>query len=144
MADKKFDGTEEKKRKIEPIFKDFNEEPKSQQKSKQDDKVASTGLSENVAGLLCYLFWFVGGIVFLLIEKENRFIRFHAVQSIALSIVFFVLNIVLTVIPIIGWLLSLILTPVMLILWIFLMYQAYQGKYYKLPILGELSDKQLK
>ncbi|MBW8349520.1 hypothetical protein K0H71_08690 [Bacillus sp. IITD106] len=64
-------------------------------------------------------------------------------QSLALSIVFFVLSIVLTVIPFIGWLLSLILTPVMLILWIVLMYQAYQGKYYKLPILGELAEKQL-
>ncbi|MCJ8007487.1 DUF4870 domain-containing protein [Lederbergia wuyishanensis] len=120
------------------------EEPNGQEEPEHDEKAGSTGLSENVAGLLCYLFWFVGGIVFLLIEKENRFIRFHAMQSIALSIVFFVLNIVLTVIPFIGWILNLILAPVMLILWIVLMYQAYQGKYYKLPILGELAEKQLK
>ncbi|MBS4195601.1 DUF4870 domain-containing protein [Lederbergia citri] len=143
MADKNVDGKKEARRKIEPIFKDIVEEPKAQQNPNQDKKAGATGLSENVAGLLCYLFWFVGGIVFLLVEKENRFIRFHAMQSIALSVVFFVLSIVLAVIPFIGWLLSLILTPVMLILWIVLMYQAYQGKYYKLPILGELAEKQL-
>ncbi|MCR2822905.1 DUF4870 domain-containing protein [Lederbergia panacisoli] len=136
---------EDKNSNEKPIFKDVVDEPKTQvKKQKQDDTVNSTGLSENVAGLLCYLFWFVGGIVFLLVEKENRFIRFHAMQSIALSAVYFVLSIILTVIPLIGWIMNLILTPVMVILWIILMYQAYQGKYFKLPILGELSDKQLK
>lgn|SRR5699024_1358722 len=40
------------------------------------------GLEENIAGLLCYLFTFVSGIIFLLIEKENKFVRFHAMQSL--------------------------------------------------------------
>jgi len=142
MADN--NSSEETKSNLEPIFKDIVEEPNAQEeRPTKDNTVASTGLTENVAGLLCYLFWFVSGIVFLLVEKDNKFIRFHAMQSIALSVVFFVLSIVLTVIPIIGWILNLILTPVMLILWIFLMYKAYQGKYYKLPIIGELSEKQL-
>ncbi|MBS4219200.1 DUF4870 domain-containing protein [Bacillus sp. FJAT-49711] len=142
MADN--NSSEETKSNVEPIFKDIVEESNAQEKKPTKDNTAgSTGLTENVAGLLCYLFWFVSGIVFLLVEKDNRFIRFHAMQSIALSVVFFVLSIVLTVIPIIGWILNLILTPVMLILWIFLMYKAYQGKYYKLPIIGELSEKQL-
>ena len=43
---------------------------------------SSTGLAENVAGLLCYVLGWVSGLVFILIEKENRFVRFHAIQSI--------------------------------------------------------------
>ena len=43
----------------------------------------SSGLNENVAGLLCYVAWWVSGIVFLIIEKDSKFVRFHAVQSIA-------------------------------------------------------------
>ena len=42
----------------------------------------STGLSENVAGLLCYLLWWISGIIFILIEPKNRFVRFHAMQSL--------------------------------------------------------------
>ena len=42
---------------------------------------SSTGLDENVAGFLCYLFGFVTGIVFLVVEKESRFVKFHAMQS---------------------------------------------------------------
>ncbi|MFC1909399.1 DUF4870 domain-containing protein [Chloroflexota bacterium] len=45
----------------------------------------STGLPENVAGLLCYVLWWVSGIVFLIIESENKWIRFHAFQSIIVS-----------------------------------------------------------
>jgi len=51
----------------------------------------STGLQENIAGLLCYVLGWVTGIIFLFIEKENKFVRFHAVQSI---VVFGVLSII--------------------------------------------------
>ncbi|MEE8194196.1 MAG: hypothetical protein V3T73_01680 [Dehalococcoidales bacterium] len=52
---------------------------------------SSTGLDENVAGLLCYVLGWVGGLVFILIEPENKFVRFHAMQSI---IVFGALNVI--------------------------------------------------
>ena len=42
----------------------------------------STGLEDNIAGLLCYVAGWVSGLIFLLIETENKFVRFHAVQSI--------------------------------------------------------------
>ncbi|MBI2851626.1 MAG: hypothetical protein HYX84_00770 [Chloroflexi bacterium] len=45
-------------------------------------KKTSTGLDENIAGLLCYVGWWVSGVVFMIIEPDNRFIRFHAIQSI--------------------------------------------------------------
>lgn len=110
---------------------------------KVETRSNSTGLNENLAGLLCYLGWIITGIIFIIIEKENQFIRFHAIQSIITSVVFIVANIVLAFIPFIGWIISLLLTPVILGLWIFLMYKAYQGKLFKLPIIGDIVEKQL-
>lgn len=104
----------------------------------------SSGMEENVAGLLTYVLGFVTGIIFLLIEKENRFVRFHAMQSIIVFGSLFVASLVLNVIPVIGTLASLfILPPLTLIVWIVLMMKAYQGKMYKLPIVGDFSEKQL-
>lgn len=120
-------------------FNTGEEPPKNKQ-----GNVTSTGLQENIAGMLSYLLWIVGGIVFLIIEKENRFVRFHALQSTIVSVVFFVLNIVLDYIPFIGWILSMLLSPLILILWIVLMYKAYKGEYFKLPIIGDFAEKQLK
>jgi uncharacterized membrane protein len=114
---------------------------------------ASSGIGNNVAGLLCYLFGWLGGLIFLLIEpyKNEKTVRFHAFQSIFFSvaligiyIVLFILGIVLTVIH-----LSIILIPIWLILglgifaaWIFLMFKAYSNETFKLPIIGELAAKQ--
>lgn len=101
----------------------------------------SMGLDENIGGMLCYIF--IVGLVFLFMEKENRFIRFHALQAVFLGVFLLLVNIALGVIPVIGWFISLLMGPIILILVIFMMYQAYQGKYYKLPILGEMVEKQL-
>ncbi|MFC0213995.1 DUF4870 domain-containing protein [Paenibacillus chartarius] len=103
---------------------------------------SSTGLDENVAGLLAYVLGFISGIVFLVIEKDSKFVKFHAIQSIAISAVLFVINLVLGWIPIIGLIVGLLLVPVSFVLWIFLMYQAYKGKWFKLPLLGEFSYEQ--
>lgn len=104
----------------------------------------SSGLEENVAGLLTYVLGFVTGIIFLLIEKENKFVRFHAMQSIVVFGAFFIASLVLNVIPVIGTIVSvLILPPLSLIVWIVLMVKAYQGNRYKLPVAGDFSEKQL-
>jgi uncharacterized membrane protein len=102
----------------------------------------STGLTPNVAGLLCYLFGWVSGLIFLLIEKESKFVRFHAIQSIAVYVVFFVLVLIFLFIPFIGWVIDILLYIAMLILWILLMYKAYQGEKFKLPIVGDFAEKQ--
>lgn len=113
-----------------------------EQKSDQQTKT-STGLDQNVAGLLSYVAGIITGVVFLLLEKENRFVRFHALQSIFITIVAIVLNTVVGWIPIIGWLLGLLLYPLELALWIVLMVKAYQGQYFKLPWIGDMVDQQL-
>ena len=101
----------------------------------------SIGLSENVAGLLCYVLGWVSGIVFFLIEPDNKFVRFHAIQSI---IVFGILNIasvILGCIPFIGAFFAWIIGVLSFILWIVLMIKAYQGTRYKVPWAGNLAEK---
>ena len=108
-----------------------------------DSGKASTGIQPNMAGLLCYLAGFVTGIIFLVIEKDNKFVRFHAMQSIFVFGGLFVLQIVLSFIPFIGWILIPFVGIGALILWIILMIKAYNGETYKLPIVGDMAEKQL-
>ncbi len=96
---------------------------------------SSTGLDETVAGLFCYLFGFVTGIIFLAVEKESRFVKFHAMQSTVTFLGLFVMLLILGWIPLIGtlvWIGS-------LILWLFLMVEALRGKEYELPIVGKMA-----
>jgi len=100
----------------------------------------STGLKENVAGLLCYLLGFVTGIIFLILEPKNRFVRFHAMQSIIVFAGLGIISFVLGFIPYIFWL-SWIIGLLAFVLWIVLMVKAYQGQLYKLPIAGDLAEQ---
>ncbi len=102
----------------------------------------STGIQANVAGLLSYLLGFISGIVFLVIEKENKFVRFHAMQSTITSGALFVLQIVLSFIPFLV-MLSLLVGLAGLALWIILMVKAYQGETFKLPVIGEIAEKNI-
>ncbi len=110
---------------------------------RQGNKTGS-GLQQNVAGLLCYLLGWVTGIIFLIIEKEDKFVRFHAIQSIVVFGAYTVLAIILSFIPYIGWILGMILGIVAFILWIILMLKAYQGQKYKLPVAGNIAENQVK
>jgi len=94
---------------------------------------SSTGLEENVAGLLCYIAGWVSGLVFFLIEKDSKFVKFHAMQSI----ITFVAVVILAFIPIINWVIGILA----LVLWIVLMIKAYQGEKFKLPVIGDLAEK---
>jgi uncharacterized membrane protein len=96
-----------------------------------------TGLPKNTAAALSYIGFWVTGIIFLLIEKEP-FVRFHAMQSI---IVFGILTLI--------WLFPLfwIFTPLIgiigIVLWLLLIYKAYQGEKFKLPVIGDFAEKQM-
>jgi len=103
----------------------------------------STGLEANVAGLLCYVLGWISGLVFILIEKENKFVRFHAMQSIIVFGALTLASIVLRWIPLLGWVISVLLSVLGLVLWIVLMVKAYQGEKYKLPWAGDLAEKQV-
>ncbi len=106
-----------------------------------EPKRTSTGLQENVAGLLAYVGWWVSGIVFLLLEPDNKFIRFHAIQSIIALGFITVAGWVVTFFPVIGWWISRVIWLIGVALWIVLMIKAYQGAKYKLPVSGDLAEK---
>jgi len=101
----------------------------------------SIGMQPNLAGLLCYFFGFITGLVFYFVEKKNKFVRFHAMQSIVVFGSFFVANLVLLVLPVIGVVIGGLLSLLSLALWVLLMIKAYQGEFFKLPIAGDIAEK---
>ncbi|HLD56636.1 MAG TPA: DUF4870 domain-containing protein [Candidatus Omnitrophota bacterium] len=107
----------------------------------QDLGTTDTGIKPNIAALLAYLLGFISGLVFLLIEKKNKFVRFHAMQSIVVFGAIFVAQWVLTLIPVLGILASGLLSIFGVGLWIVLMVKAYQGDKFKLPWAGEIAEK---
>lgn len=105
--------------------------------------MASSKGNENLMAAASYLLGFVTGIIFLLIEKESKFVRFHAMQSTILFGGIFIINIALGFIPLLGWLVGLILSFAAFVLWIVCMWKAFQGEMYKVPYVGEIAEKQL-
>ena len=101
----------------------------------------STGLAENVAGLLCYVGWWVSGIVFIIIEPENKFVRFHAMQSIVAFGAITIAATIIGLIPFIGSFLGGLIWLLGVVLWIVLMVKAYQNIRFKLPWSGNIAEK---
>jgi uncharacterized membrane protein len=104
----------------------------------------ASGLDANVAGAVAYAFGWITGLAFLLMERENRFVRFHAMQS---TIVFAALSFAWFLcfsVPFLGWLISLfVIPPVSAVLWLLLMFKAYQGEHFKLPIVGDMAERNI-
>ena len=102
----------------------------------------SSGMQPNVAALLAYVFGLITGIIFLLLEKDNRFVKFHAVQSIVFSITLALASLVAGFTPLIAPLAVVVVQIAGFIGWIILMVQAFQGKWYRLPVVGDIAAKQ--
>ena len=116
----------------------------------------SSGLTSNMAGALAYILGFITGIIFLVLEpyKHDRFVRFHAMQSILYSACGIVFRVgwgilVSALISVSAWM-GLLLVPVGLVIslalfgfWIFLMYQAYSNREFRIPIIGAIAAKQV-
>jgi uncharacterized membrane protein len=121
---------------------------------------SSTGLDENVAALLSYVFGWLSGLIFFLIEKDSRLVRFHAMQSILLNAAAIIVGIVLWI----AWVLVAIvlaqisdvlasLVSIVVGLLIFVFYlgvligvvlcliKAYQKQFFKLPVIGNFAEK---
>jgi uncharacterized membrane protein len=100
----------------------------------------SSGFDANLAAALSYLVGFVTGIIFLLVEKENKFVRFHAMQSTLVFVGIVAVDILLQIVPILGALVVVfVVIPVSAVLWLLLMYKAYQGEEFKLPLVGQMA-----
>ena len=117
---------------------------------------SSLGVDENIAGALCYLLGVLTGAVFYLLEKESKFVRFHAVQSMVVfggilvfQIVLSAVGAVLGSIPVLGAVLSLIFVGLLsmlvaiasIVLWLVLMYRAYRGETWKVPVAGGIAER---
>ncbi len=104
---------------------------------------SGTGLDSNVAGLLCYVLGWLTGLIFILIEKDDRFVRFHAAQSIVvfggLTVIAIIIWIFIVAVPAL-WFLYPLFIIAELVLWILLMVKAYQGEEFHLPIAGDIAD----
>ncbi len=115
---------------------------------------SSSGIAPNVAGALAYVFGIITGVIFFVIEKENRFVRFHAAQSIAITLVLTVVSIGLSIlstalvfVPILGWIVAFLLSVGLMfagfVLWVLLMWRAYQGREWEVPIAGGIARKMM-
>jgi uncharacterized membrane protein len=113
---------------------------------------ATAGLAENVAGALCYVLGWLTGIIFLVIDKRHS-VRFHAAQSIVVFGGLFILywivgsmfaaSIMLGGLGMgwsLGYVIFLLLRVIFLVLWIFLMFKAYQGEQFRVPVAANIAD----
>ena len=118
----------------------------------------TAGMEENIAGLLCYIFGWVSGLIFLLIDKRP-FVKFHAAQSIAFNIAIFAVYVAFAIVGFVFTMITamlhfpvgflmVFLWPIIgigvLITWIFLMYKAYSHEKFKLPIIGNMVEGMVK
>ncbi|MHB8280890.1 MAG: DUF4870 domain-containing protein [Candidatus Humimicrobiaceae bacterium] len=110
---------------------------------------SSTGMEPKIAVLLAYLFSWLGGLIILLIEKENKFVKFHALQALILGIVemicFIVISFILGLIPYVGWFffswLGWVLGMVCYVFAIIAIVKGFKGERYYIPFLRSLVDK---
>ena len=115
-------------------------------KQKAAEGGSTTNLKPNVAGLLCYVGFWVTGIIFLVTEKKNKTVRFHAMQSL---VIFGILQIIWGIANTARWsvaglVIFIIFFAIWWILWAVLMYRTYHGQLYKVPAgLGTLAENML-
>lgn len=102
---------------------------------------SGTGLKRETAGALSYIFGFISGFIFLLLEKD-RFVRFHALQSIVVSLAFFIVTTLLSITVVFAPINGLV-TIAGFVLWLMMIYQASQGKEWEAPIFGKVARQLL-
>jgi uncharacterized membrane protein len=111
--------------------------------------ISAAGLTDNMAGMLAYV-TIIPAIIFLVTApyNRNRFIRFHSFQSIFFCLALFVIAIALSIVTVVPFM-ALITLPFHLLLglggfivWLILLLKAYQGQMFKLPVIGDMAEKQ--
>ncbi|MHB8105551.1 MAG: DUF4870 domain-containing protein [Dehalococcoidales bacterium] len=100
----------------------------------------SINLTPNITGVLCYLGIWITGIIFFILEQKNKWIRFHAAQSIVVFGGLGILSAILHWIPFIGWFFTVVIWIAGIVLWVVLLSKAYNGELYKLPLAGDIAE----
>jgi len=132
---------EEKKRIYEEEKARIEAREKIEREKLTEPAGTSTGLSPNIAGLLCYVGAWVSGIIFFVLEQKNQFVRFHAAQSIVAFGTITVAGIIVGLIPVVGDAFSTIIGIIGFIVWIIMIVKASSGEWYKLPWAGDVAEK---
>jgi len=132
---------EEKKRIYEEEKARIEAREKIEREKLTEPAGTSTGLSPNIAGLLCYVGAWVSGIIFFVLEQKNKFVRFHAAQSIVAFGTLTVAWVLLRMIPVVGVAFSTIIGIMGFIVWIIMIVKASSGEWYKLPWAGDVAEK---
>ncbi len=101
----------------------------------------SLGIPENIEALLCYVLGWITGLIFILIEKENKFVRFHAFQSLITFLSFMVIMFIFMFIPLLGWIMIIFLYIGAFFFWVIGMVKAYQKEKFKFPLVGDIVEK---
>lgn len=111
----------------------------------------SMGMAAHVAAALSYI-WIVG-LIFYFVEKQNKFVRFHAIQSVMLGVVWFIVGYVIAFMLIgsmfsagatgfgMGFMLMQLINLAGFVLWIICIVQAATGKWFKIPVIGDMAQK---
>lgn len=108
----------------------------------EETKKSTFGLEKKVACSLTYVLGWVSGLIFFLSEKEDKEVRFHAMQSIIFFGGLHIIQIFLGRIPFVGWSLLPLLGLLTFVVWLVLIIKTYQGEHFKLPFVGEVAEKQ--
>ena len=109
-----------------------------------DAEKSTTGFDPNVAAALSYVLGWITGLAFVVLERDSKFVRFHAMQSTIVFLALSVLVVVLQAIPILGMLIAVFLViPFSAVLWLVLMFKAYQGERFKVPVAGDMAEQRL-
>jgi len=107
-----------------------------------DTEKTASGLDPNVAAALSYALGWITGILFLLTEPANTFVRFHAMQSTIVFVALSLACVLLQTVPLLGMLIAVMLViPLSAVLWLLLVFKAYQGERFKLPFAGDMAEK---
>ena len=129
--------TPEERRRIYEEEKERIENEKKQQKSAETPTLK---LPTNVASTLCYALFWISGIIFVVLEKQDKTVNFHALQSIVLFGSLTILSPCLSWIPHVGGIFSALIGLLAFVFWIVLMVKAYQGERYRVPLAGEIAE----
>ncbi|WP_379158414.1 DUF4870 domain-containing protein [Paenibacillus sp. sgz5001063] len=105
---------------------------------------SSTGLPDHIAAALCYFCPFLGGIIFLALEKRSRYVLFHALQSLFAFGALMIAHVLCGFIPLLGSFLAALISLCSFAVWLLMIYHALGGRWYRLPWVGVIAENQLR
>lgn len=108
------------------------------------DVRSNAGLRSNLFAVLAYMLGAITGVLLLVVERRDQYVRFHAMQSTLMCLLFLVVTLIIGSVPVVGTPLNIVASFAMSVLWFVLMFKAFTGQRYKLPYVGEIAERQIR